>query len=205
MVGRQLPIFSLAIPAYLVVLYAGWRRMVEVWPAVLVAGATFAIGQFTVSNFVGPELTDALSALVSLTSVALLLRVWQPAEEFTEGARLDGGFPRGARYRRPRGPRLRDLRHPDRHGAHRPDRQLRRHVDVEAAGQRDGAAQVRPGRQQAVSGSVVRTDAPPPSRRASASRCGSSTGRARTRSATARSRRSCSAKRRSSPPRARIR
>lgn len=88
MVGRQLPIFSLAIPAYLVVLYAGWRRMVEVWPAVLVAGATFAIGQFTVSNFVGPELTDALSALISLTSVALLLRVWQPAVEFTEGARL---------------------------------------------------------------------------------------------------------------------
>ena len=88
MVGRQLPIFSLAIPAYLVVLYAGWRRMVEVWPAVLVAGATFAIGQFTVSNFVGPELTDALSALISLTSVSLLLRVWQPAEEFIEGARL---------------------------------------------------------------------------------------------------------------------
>jgi glycolate permease/lactate permease len=88
MVGRQLPIFSMAIPAYLVILYAGWRRMVEVWPAVLVAGATFAIGQFTVSNFVGPELTDALSALVSLTSVALLLRVWQPAQEFTEGARL---------------------------------------------------------------------------------------------------------------------
>jgi L-lactate permease len=88
MVGRQLPVFSLAIPAYLVVLYAGWRRMVEVWPAVLVAGATFAIGQFTVSNFVGPELTDALSALVSLTAVALLLRVWQPAENFTEGARV---------------------------------------------------------------------------------------------------------------------
>src|SRR6266550_5807435 len=88
MVGRQLPFFSLVIPAYLVVLYAGWRRMVEVWPAVLVAGGSFAIGQFTVSNFVGPELTDALSALVSLTSVALLLRVWHPAIEFTEGARL---------------------------------------------------------------------------------------------------------------------
>jgi lactate permease len=83
MVGRQLPFFSLAIPAYLVVLYAGWRRMIEVWPAVLVAGGSFAIGQFTVSNFVGPELTDALSALVSLTSVALLLRVWQPAQEYT--------------------------------------------------------------------------------------------------------------------------
>ena len=91
MVGRQLPIFSLAIPAYLVVLYAGWRRMIEVWPAVLVAGATFAVGQFTVSNFVGPELTDALSALLSLTSVALLLKVWKPAEDFTEGARLATG------------------------------------------------------------------------------------------------------------------
>jgi lactate permease len=88
MVGRQLPIFSMAIPAYLVVLYAGWRRMIEVWPAVFVAGATFGVGQFLVSNFVGPELTDALSALISLTSVALLLRVWQPAEQFTEGARL---------------------------------------------------------------------------------------------------------------------
>jgi glycolate permease/lactate permease len=88
MVGRQLPLFSLIIPAYLVVLYAGWRRMVEVWPAVLVAGGSFAIGQFTVSNFVGPELTDALSALASLTAVALLLRVWQPAKEFTEGAKL---------------------------------------------------------------------------------------------------------------------
>src|SRR5436309_1849554 len=88
MVGRQLPIFSLIIPAYLVILYAGWRRMIEVWPAVLTAGATFAVGQFTVSNFVGPELTDALSALLSLTAVSLLLRVWQPAEEFSEGARL---------------------------------------------------------------------------------------------------------------------
>jgi lactate permease len=86
MVGRQLPLFSLIIPAYLVVLYAGWRRMIEVWPAALTAGASFAIGQFTVSNYVGPELTDALSALISLTSVALLLRVWHPAEEFNGGA-----------------------------------------------------------------------------------------------------------------------
>ena len=62
--------------------------MIEVWPAVLTAGASFAIGQFVVSNFVGPELTDALSALLSLTSVALLLRVWQPVSEFAEGARL---------------------------------------------------------------------------------------------------------------------
>jgi glycolate permease/lactate permease len=91
MVGRQLPFFSLFIPGYLVVLYAGWAKMIEVLPAVLVAGITFAVGQFTVSNFVGPELTDALAALVSLMSVALLLKVWQPCENYTEGAKVPSG------------------------------------------------------------------------------------------------------------------
>src|SRR5205809_4862328 len=85
MIGRQLPFFSLLIPAYLVVLFAGWRRMWEIWPAVLTAGASFAVGQFTVSNFVGPGLTDALSALISLGAVAALLQVWRPAEEYTGG------------------------------------------------------------------------------------------------------------------------
>lgn len=82
MVGRQLPFFSLAIPAYLVVLYAGFGPMMGVLPAVMVAGVTFAIGQFAVSNFVGPELTDTLAALISLASVALLLKVWKPTDAF---------------------------------------------------------------------------------------------------------------------------
>jgi lactate permease len=84
MVGRQLPFFSLLIPAYLVTLFAGWRHMLAVWPAVLTAGLTFAVGQFAISNFVGPELTDTLAALGSLAAVALLLKVWRPAEEFTD-------------------------------------------------------------------------------------------------------------------------
>mgnify|MGYP006273809387 CR=1 FL=1 len=84
MVGRQLPFFSLLIPAYLVVLYAGWNRMIGVLPAVLVAGVTFATGQFAVSNYVGPELTDTLAALVSLASVALLLKFWKPSDSTGE-------------------------------------------------------------------------------------------------------------------------
>ena len=80
MVGRQLPIFSLLIPAYLVVLLAGWRRMVEVLPAVLAAGGSFAVVQFLASNLLGPELTDILSALASLAALALLLRVWAPRQ-----------------------------------------------------------------------------------------------------------------------------
>ena len=82
MVGRQLPVFSMAIPAYLIVLYAGWSRMMGVLPAVVVAGVTFAIGQFTVSNFIGPELTDTLAALLSLASVAILLKFWQPTDAY---------------------------------------------------------------------------------------------------------------------------
>jgi L-lactate permease len=83
--GRQLAVFSIFMPAYLVVLFAGWTRMLEVWPAVVTAGVSFAIGQFIVSNYVGPELTASLSALFSLAAVALLLRVWRPREEYMEG------------------------------------------------------------------------------------------------------------------------
>src|SRR5437763_11303 len=78
MVGRQLPIFSIIIPAFLIVVLAGWKRMVEVLPAVLTAGLVFSVVQFLVSNFIGPELTDVLAALVSMAAVALLLRVWKP-------------------------------------------------------------------------------------------------------------------------------
>ena len=77
-IGRQLPFFSVLIPAYLVVLLAGWRRMLEVLPAVLAAGVSFALVQLLVSNLVGPELTDILAALACLGALALLLRFWQP-------------------------------------------------------------------------------------------------------------------------------
>src|SRR6266702_1549881 len=80
MVGRQLPLFSILIPAYLIVVLAGFRRMREVLPAVLVTGVSFAIVQFLISNFVGPELTDIIAALVSMGCLAALLRFWKPRE-----------------------------------------------------------------------------------------------------------------------------
>jgi lactate permease len=80
MVGRQLPIFSIMIPGFLIVVLAGWKRMVQVLPAVIAAGVSFAVVQFLVSNFIGPELTDVLAALVSMATLALLLRVWRPSE-----------------------------------------------------------------------------------------------------------------------------
>ena len=79
MVGRQLPFFSVLVPFWLIWAMAGRRAMLEVWPACLVAGVTFAIPQFIVSNFYGPTLVDIVAALVSIFSMILLLRFWQPA------------------------------------------------------------------------------------------------------------------------------
>ncbi len=66
----------------LIVVLAGWKRMREILPAVLVTGVSFAVVQFLVSNFVGPELTDILAALVSMGCLAVLLRYWQPAKVY---------------------------------------------------------------------------------------------------------------------------
>jgi lactate permease len=78
MVGRQLPIFSLIVPFWLVIVMAGWGGMLEVWPACLVAGGSFAISQFVISNFHGPWLVDVVSAVVSMISLVVLLNFWQP-------------------------------------------------------------------------------------------------------------------------------
>jgi lactate permease len=78
MAGRQLPIFSLIVPAWLVWVMAGWRGMIEVWPALLVCGGSFAGVQFAVANYHGPWLVDVIAGLASLVSLALFLRVWQP-------------------------------------------------------------------------------------------------------------------------------
>ncbi len=78
MVGRQLPFFSLIVPFWLIWAFAGFRGMIEIWPAIVVAGACFAIPQFLVSNFHGPWLVDVVAAIVSIAGLALFLKVWQP-------------------------------------------------------------------------------------------------------------------------------
>lgn len=74
MVGRQLPFFSLLVPFWLIAAYSGFKGMLEVWPTLLVAGVTFAIPQFLVSNYHGPWLVDILAAACSTVCTALYLR-----------------------------------------------------------------------------------------------------------------------------------
>lgn len=76
-VGHQLPVFSLIVPFWLVWAYAGWRGMLEIWPAVLVTGVSFAIPQFLVSTLHGPWLVDVVAAACSMTTLILFLRVWR--------------------------------------------------------------------------------------------------------------------------------
>lgn len=78
MVGRQLPIMSLIVPFWLVAAQVGWRRMLEVWRACLVTGASFAITQFLTSNYHGPWLVDIVSSFASMGALVLLLRFWKP-------------------------------------------------------------------------------------------------------------------------------
>jgi lactate permease len=79
MVGRQLPFFSIIVPFWLVWAFAGFRGMAAVWPAILVAGTSFAIPQFLVSNFHGPWLVDVISAVASMGALVLFLKVWRPS------------------------------------------------------------------------------------------------------------------------------
>jgi len=78
MVGRQLPFFSVIVPFWLVWAMAGRRGMMEVWPACLVSGTTFAIAQFLVSNYHGPWVVDIAGAIVSILGLVVLLSFWQP-------------------------------------------------------------------------------------------------------------------------------
>ncbi len=78
MAGRQLPFFSLIMPVWLVWVMAGWRATIQIYPALVVCGGSFALVQFLVANFHGPWLVDVVGGIVSLGSLALFLTVWQP-------------------------------------------------------------------------------------------------------------------------------
>jgi lactate permease len=80
MVGRQLPVFSLIVPFWVVWAFAGWKGMKDLWPAVLVTGVSFAIPQFVISNYVNPWIVDIGASLISMGCLILFLRVWHPKE-----------------------------------------------------------------------------------------------------------------------------
>jgi lactate permease len=91
MVGRQTPILALLVPLVLVAIVDGWRGVRETWPAALVCGVFFAIGQYATSNFVSVPLADVVASLLSAAAVVALVRFWRPSRPYTEHAVIAGG------------------------------------------------------------------------------------------------------------------
>jgi lactate permease len=96
MVGRQLPFFSVLVPFWLVAAFAGWRGMVGIWPAILMAGVPFAALQFLVSNLHGPWLVDVVASIASMVALVLFLRVWHPGDGWEPGSRIGVRLDEGA-------------------------------------------------------------------------------------------------------------
>jgi lactate permease len=78
MVGRLCAMISIIIPGYLIVVMSGWKRAVEVLPAIVACGVSFAAMQFYVSNYMGPELTDIMSSLTCIVVMVAVLKLWTP-------------------------------------------------------------------------------------------------------------------------------
>ncbi|MBB4038584.1 lactate permease [Microvirga flocculans] len=111
MVGRQLPFFSLIVPFWLIWVFAGFRGMVQVWPAILVCAVSFAVPQFLISNYINPWIVDIGASLISMACLVGFMRIWHPKEIWTspalrtrddsaatlsQPAPLGSGMPRGA-------------------------------------------------------------------------------------------------------------
>ncbi len=84
MVGRQLTPFCILVPFWLIWAFVGFRKMLEIWPPILVAGVSFAIPQYLISNYHGPWLVNVVAAICSMAALALFLKFWQPANPMTE-------------------------------------------------------------------------------------------------------------------------
>jgi len=78
-VARQLPLLSLIVPLWIVVMMCGWRQAIEVLPAVIVAGVCFAVTQFITANYVSPYLPDITAAIVTIIGLGIFLNIWQPS------------------------------------------------------------------------------------------------------------------------------
>ena len=93
MVGRQLPFFSILIPFWLVWAFCGFRKMKEVWPALVVAGVSFAVPQFLISNYHGPWLAGVGAAVISMAALVLFLLKWHPKTTLAVNGEEETGSP----------------------------------------------------------------------------------------------------------------
>jgi len=93
MAGRQLPLLSLFVPFFIVWLMDGFKGVRQTWPALLVAGGSFAVTQYFTSNHIGPELPDITSALVCLAATTVFLKRWHPKHAYASSSSSGAAAP----------------------------------------------------------------------------------------------------------------
>ena len=102
-IGHQVPLLSLIVPLWLTVILCGWKRSMEVLPALLVAGLLMALTQLLISQFSGPWTAGILSGIVTLAGLWLFLRIWKPRSTWDfpgRGAGQAAGWESGEAPRR---------------------------------------------------------------------------------------------------------
>ena len=83
MIGRQLPFVSVFIPFYVIMIMVGWKKTMEVLPAIVVCGVTFALAQWGCASYLGPYLPDIIASLATLAALVILLKFWHPKTVWT--------------------------------------------------------------------------------------------------------------------------
>jgi lactate permease len=83
MIGRQLPFVSVFIPFYVIMIMVGWKKTIEVLPAIIVCGFTFAVAQWGCASYLGPYLPDIIASLATLAALVILLKFWHPKTVWT--------------------------------------------------------------------------------------------------------------------------
>lgn len=83
MVAHQLPLVSVFIPFYVILIMVGWKKTMEVLPAIIVCGVTFAVAQWGCASYLGPYLPDIIASLATIIALVILLKFWHPKETWT--------------------------------------------------------------------------------------------------------------------------
>src|SRR5207302_8507863 len=97
--------FSVLVPFWLIWAFAGFRGMIQIWPAILVTGVSFAVPQYLMSNLHGPTLVDVVASVVSMACLFLFLKVWQPKELWLSTTRDHSDVPAAQPERHAASPR----------------------------------------------------------------------------------------------------
>jgi lactate permease len=79
-VGAISPPIAAIIPLYVILAIGGTASLTGILVPTLLAGVVFGASQYLVSTFIGPALTDILSAIATMSALVIYLKIYAPAD-----------------------------------------------------------------------------------------------------------------------------